>query len=90
MNTETKVDVLAVMDAQRARRAAMRSIVKAAPAARKRRKAITKADVAAAVNAALDAAARELREHEHDFPRWKQAMDFAIAVVAKHKEPRNV
>lgn len=80
----------AAIASQQARRESMRTVVKAEPKPRKRSKRITRNDVAEAVNAALDAAARELREHQHDFPRWKQAMDFAIAVVAKHKEPRNV
>lgn len=55
------------------------------PVIKQRKKAITQADVNAAVNAAIAAISFELRSHKNDFPRWAQAMDYAICVVQKHK-----
>ena len=71
--------------AQQARREAIKGIVRADPKPRKRRKAITQRDVREAVNSAIESAQLELRAHKNDLPRWSQAMDFAIAVVAKHR-----
>jgi hypothetical protein len=70
---------------QQRRKEAIANIVRREPKPRKRRKAITQRDVTDAVNAAIDAAMRELRTHKSDLPGWAPAMDFAIAAVAKHK-----
>ena len=70
---------------QQRRKEAIANIVRREPKPRKRRKAITQRDVTDAVNEAIDSAMRELRMHKNDLPGWAPAMDFAIAVVAKHK-----
>jgi hypothetical protein len=70
---------------QQKRKEAIANIVRCEPKPRKRRKAVTQRDVTNAVNVAIDSAMRELRTHKSDLPGWAAAMDFAIAVVAKHK-----
>lgn len=70
---------------QKVRKEAIAGIVRRDPRPRKRRKAVTQRDVTDAVNVAIDSAMRELRTHKSDLPGWAPAMDFAIAVVAKHK-----
>ena len=53
----------------------------AAPKPRNRRKAITQADIAAAVNETLDSLDREFRRLELDFPKHAQAYDTARVIV---------
>ncbi len=50
-----------------------------------RRKAITKSDVDAAVNLALDELDREFRRLAVEFPRLKQAYDTARVVVQNNR-----
>ncbi|KZC17045.1 hypothetical protein RHOFW510R12_01375 [Rhodanobacter sp. FW510-R12] len=72
------VDVLAVIRAQEARKAALR-FFPLAP--RKQRKTIKQADVDAAVSKKLDELDREFRRLGLEFPKFAQAYDTARVVV---------
>ena len=85
MTTESRPDVGDALRGQLERRARIKGVVVRTPSARKRTKRITRNDVIEAVNAALDAATRELREHQNDLPRWREAMAYATAIIQKHK-----
>lgn len=71
------VDVLA--EKQIDRRKAIRGIVPTAP--RKRKKAITKSDVDAAVTAVLSDLDREFRRLSVQFPKYRAPYDIARSVV---------
>lgn len=72
------VDVLAVMERQKARKATMR-FFPLAP--RKPRKANKQSDVDAAVNTKLDELDREFRRLAIEFPKFSRAYDTARVVV---------
>lgn len=75
---ETKVDVLAVIKDQQARKAAMR-FFPLAP--RKPRTTLKQSDIDAAVSQKLDEIDRELRRLGVEFPKFAQAYDTARVVV---------